>query len=258
MGFDAFDRLGPFRDDNILKSGTPCDVLLSSVWELTDKETELSVDDRFQLRSEQDALRHRRQHWAAIVASAGTRYAEASLQTFEQATADHKRAVNLVTNYMGELDTGHARSLIFIGPPGTGKDHMMMAVLRYAVMRLGMVSAWADGQAWFGAVRDAYASEETETPLVNFACRSAMFGISDPIPANGAITEHQRNVLFRVIDGRYRNYRPTLATLNVATRAELDNRLGDSLADRLCEDAIVVPCNWQSYRRQSPLRVAAG
>lgn len=258
MGFDAFDRLRLFRDADVLKSGVTCDKLLSSVAKLTEQENELSVDDRFRLCSDQDALRHRRKHWAAIVASAGTRYADASLSTFEQSSDNHKRAVNLVTEYLGELEGSHARSLVFIGPPGTGKDHLMMAVLRYAVLRIGMVSAWADGQAWFGAVRDAYASEETERPLVNFACRSAMFGISDPIPANGSITEHQRNVLFRLIDGRYRNFRPTLATLNVATRTELDDRLGDSLADRLCEDAVVVPCNWQSYRKKTTLRVAAG
>jgi DNA replication protein DnaC len=251
MAFDTFDRLIRYRDPEVLQSGIAADVLVESVKRLADQSATLDPDARIQLSRNRKALDERPRHWGAIITSAGTRYQEVNLKSFDAPTEAHRNAIERVRCYLDEIDQSptSARSLLFIGPPGTGKDHLMMAVLRFCVLRFGLVSAWSDGQAFFGAVRDTYASEETETPIVNFAVRSQLFAISDPIPSNGAITEHQRNVLFRLFDGRYRHRRPTLATLNVATRDELNNRLGDSLADRLCENAVIVPCNWPSYRQ---------
>lgn len=53
-----------------------------------------------------------------------------------------------------------------------------------------------------------------------------------------------------VIDSRYRHNRPCWITVNVATRAELEARMGVLLVDRLMENAHCLFYSWPSYRER--------
>ena len=55
--------------------------------------------------------------------------------------------------------------------------------------------------------------------------------------------------LFRILDGRYSRRRPTWVTVNVSSRAELNERLTPQNADRLRDGALAVFCDWQTYRK---------
>ena len=79
--------------------------------------------------------------------------------------------------------------------------------------------------------------------------RADVLTISNPVPPNGSLKEHQRNVLYRLIDERYSHYRPIWLTVNAASPRELDERMGTQLVDRILHDAVAVNCYWPSYRR---------
>lgn len=248
MDFSSFDRLDHLYAEDALKTGESWNDLLTAVRKFDDP-SQIPVGERANYFSAVNALRARQMRWGRIIEEAGKRYEQASLASFECVTDAHGKARDTVSEWIRSCGEGTIRNLVLIGPTGTGKDHLMMAAMREAVLNRGVGGAWCDGQAFFAAVREAYSREETEASLVRFAGRVGLLCMSDPLPTIGPLTPHQMNVMGLVLDSRYRNNRPLIVTVNVATRAELYDRLGDRGADRLCGDAVIVLCNWQSYRQ---------
>jgi hypothetical protein len=51
------------------------------------------------------------------------------------------------------------------------------------------------------------------------------------------------------VDYRYSHRKPIWLTLNVADGAEAELRMGAQTVDRLRDGALVLFCNWPSYRK---------
>lgn len=207
--------------------------------------TELTGSESYEAKS---ALNNRKLNWESIQHQIGKRYKDCKLQNYEQPTDDHQKAVEAVRKYQlamnGDDDFGN---LVIVGPVGTGKDHLMSSVMRYATFHLGLNPAWCDGQTLFAHIRDAYANNDSEADILKKASRADILAISDPLP-NGDLSEHQKNILGMILDSRDRAVLPTLATVNVPSREALYSQLGERTADRLCHGAAFVVCNWRSYR----------
>ena len=89
---------------------------------------------------------------------------------------------------------------------------------------------------------------ETELDVQREMVGAPLLCISDPTPVSGSVTEYQANVLYQIFKCRCRDLRPVWTTINVASRSELGERIGEPNADRLIDGACTVFCNWPSYR----------
>jgi len=157
--------------------------------------------------------------------------------------------VDLVQQYLIALPdlAKKGKSVLFFGPPGTGKDHLLVAMMKAAVMG-GVDLHWDDGAEMFGKFRDNMRGSESETTMLDRYTRPTILAISDPSPPFGGLTSYQASMFFRIVDRRYRDMKPTWITINVADRAEAEERIGASIVDRLGHDALALPCNWPSFR----------
>ena len=201
----------------------------------------------------------RMQAWAAIVRQVGPRYARCTLDGFEvygQAAiqAKQKAILGQIRAFRDDLHLHLERgsSLVLFGPPGTGKDHLMMATLRDAVLGHGCTGQWISCADLFGQVRDQMGSKDTEASLLNALARPQVLAISDPVPPFGDLTNHQATMLFRLIDARYRHRRCTWITVNVADSSEAKQRVGHAVIDRLLHQATGLHCSWPSFRERVP------
>ncbi len=191
---------------------------------------------------------------ASVDAAIGKRYADCTFQGFRQLTPMHESAVAVCRDYVTHFGTyrTEGKSLVLFGPKGTGKDHLMVATIKSILIGYGRNPGdivYRDGLRLFAEFRHAIKSGATdEDAIVEKYIHPHLLALSDPIPPAGSLSEYEQRMLLRIVDGRYRDCLPMAATLNVKDRNELEQRMGPQAADRLCDGAVLVPCNWASYR----------
>lgn len=196
--------------------------------------------------------------WSYVVAKIGKRYAGCTLGNFVATTPAQKQAVQQIGAYVGNwpVTFGEGRGLLLYGPSGTGKDHLAVAALAVAVKDHGATVACIDGQSLFERMRDSIDSETKERDVIRDYTTPHILMISDPLPQSGTVKDFQQSALWRIVDRRYRDMRPTWVTLNVKDEAEAQSRMGVQLVDRLTDGALCIHCNWPSYRK--PAAVVKG
>jgi DNA replication protein DnaC len=187
---------------------------------------------------------------AGIEKDLGPRYAarRTSLESFQV----YHPAQQEVLKKLRSLDLANVvargEGLIFFGPVGTGKDHLAAAMLYLAATRHELRGRWINGQEWFGTMRDRMGEGQSEEGILRDLAQPAILAISDPIPPRRDPSPWNVEMLYRLIDRRYRLLKSTWVTLNVASLDEADNRLTAPVFDRLRESAHFIKCFWPSYR----------
>jgi DNA replication protein DnaC len=186
----------------------------------------------------------------------GRRYAGCRLDTFtlsDDPTDKNRQqsALAILQAFVDDLKDRIAdgSGLFLFGPAGTGKDHLLSAVMIEAATR-GFAVSWVNGQDIFGRMRDMISEDGNESRQLERLTAPAVLAISDPVPPIGDASSFQQSTLLRAIDRRYRDCKPTWVTANVASREEGDSRLGVQLMDRLTDGALTIACGWPSYRLQ--------
>jgi len=221
--------------------------------EPTPEEAAASAASEAALRK-QEALRRRAERVARFLDQVGTRYRGVSFGTYE-VTYDAQRAVvealkQYAANIEEEVRAGNG--VVLFGPPGTGKDHLLVALGVQAAVAGFRVLA-VSGLDLFAEARDRIGDDRPEEALVDRLATPDVLVLSDPVPPSGALTDCQAALLLRIIDRRYRDCRPTWVSLNVANGAEADDRMGAAVVDRLKDGALCLHCDWVSYRKPAAL-----
>jgi DNA replication protein DnaC len=168
-------------------------------------------------------------------------YRLASLDTFEVYHEAQRpvlaRLRALVPDLRQFITAG--RSLIFYGTVGTGKDHLMAAML-YEAVNADCSASWVGGRDTFGG------------GAVDFlGRRRSVLGISDPVLPVGRPADWEMPKLHEVIDDRYRARKATWLTINAPEPDAIKQMLTVPIWDRLRERAELFRCVWPSYRERA-------
>jgi DNA replication protein DnaC len=196
--------------------------------------------------------RHKKE--AAIQQDLGPRYAPDRVrfdkfEVYHPAQRDVLDRLQAVADALPEY-VSRGAGLILYGSVGTGKDHLLAAMLYQAVSRHGFPCRWANGQEIYGLFRDRMSTEQREADLLQKYEEPQVLAISDPIPPVGEPTAWNLSQLYRLLDRRYRHLKPTWVTLNARSIQDADTKLSASVFDRLREDAELFACFWPSFRER--------
>jgi len=174
-----------------------------------------------------------------------------------------KQLSELGHNMAAEVAAG--RNLILAGWVGTGKDHLLTALLKRAV-DLDIRVRWENGVALWRRLRDSWDNRTPEDRIMQpFVSPDVkVFALSDPLPHGTQkvwdakekrhveqplpLSKSETDMLFEIVDQRNRNKLATWINCNVADEDEAARRFGPQIWSRLKDRAIVLWCKWQSYR----------
>lgn len=192
--------------------------------------------------------------WGNILGEIGTRYTDAFLHSWKFTDERQRDVIDQAMKFCVEISANvkAGRNVVIFGQPGTGKDHILVALMRRAVHE-GHSVKWVNGMDLYGDWRDGIGAERSERLSIDTLAAPDVLAISDPLPPTGALTQFQQAMLFRLIDKRYRNAKPVWITVNVANANEAIERLGAAVVDRLREGSMRLWCNWKSYRERESL-----
>lgn len=173
------------------------------------------------------------------------RFQDRTLDSYKAETEGQKRALQIARKMAGG-NPNDGVSLVFCGKPGTGKTHLACGIA-HEWIQAGTPALFATVLAAIRHIKSTYnrESEITEEQAIDVFTRTELL-ILDEIGVQLG-TEHEKMLLFEIINERYQQMRPTILISNL-TRDELTDYLGDRVMDRFRESGAVVAFDWQSYR----------
>lgn len=141
------------------------------------------------------------------------------------------------------------RCLIFSGGVGTGKNHLATAICA-KIGKNGYRSIMATVLEMIGRIRDSWdkdTTEKTAEVVARFAEPDLL--VLDEVGRQSG-SQNEKNLIFQVIDARYREMKPTIVISNY-TEGDIAAYLGEAAYDRLLENGGKrLDFTWGSFRRE--------
>lgn len=212
--------------------------------------------DDFAAKAAEAERRHREARAQKLLGRAAipARFIGRTFDNFEADTEGKRRALSVLRDYSDNFDeyARDGKGLILSGKPGTGKSHLAGAVLQAHIDRDVLYATCLDV---IRMVRETWRkdSDRSERQVLASLIGLDLLVIDEMGVQYG--TEGEQNTMFDVLDGRYREMRPTILLTNQDAEG-LKAYLGERTFDRLRETSRFVPFNWES-RRPAAGRVAA-
>ena|GEM_PF-1197501 len=201
----------------------------------------------------------RRRAYIGLMKQLGVRYRRCDFEgyrVYEREAEGRPSQAAVVEAVAGIANNMHQRlalggGVLLYGRPGTGKDHLLVALAYSAILQWGFTLEWINGADLYQQARQLIGTKEPEEAfLLRYSQKQILF-ISDPIPPKGDVTEYSVGVLQRILDRRYRDCLSTWSTLNVHGGLEAEERLASPLISRLRHNSVCLRCEWEDFRKAS-------
>ena len=198
-----------------------------------------------------EAERERRNKVASLNFRAGipARFQSRTIDGYRVESDGQKRVANMARRFVESWPEQRQKgtSLIFTGGPGTGKTHIACAI-GTALMGSHLASVcFGTATEMLRSIKDTYRrdSERTEQEAINSILAFDLVIIDEIGVQLG--TDHEKMLLFEVLNGRSQGCLPTILLSNL-NAADLEEYLGQRVMDRYRECGAVVAFDWQSHR----------
>ena len=206
------------------------------------------------------------------------RYAHCDLAGFEAKSASQRTALQRVEKHIKQFHPPFP-GLLFSGPVGTGKTHLMVSILRMLTLELGVRARFVEFTHMLSDIKEGFSQKRHEAEVLAPICRVPVLGIDEL--GKGLITDWQLSVLDQVISRRYNAGVTTYFTTNLPfceanvpvrepvsdhsgdlrrdlERARLQDQVGDRIFSRLHEMCTFVGLDGPDHRLASAQSSRAG
>lgn len=183
------------------------------------------------------------------------RFQDRGFDNFSAETDAQKRVAKVCRRYADNFQrvADQGSSLLFCGPPGTGKTHLAAAIAR-TIAEAGYQPLFASVLRAVRTVKETYrrGSELTEQEAINRFLHPDLLILDEVGVQFGSDAESL--ILFEILNGRYENLRPSILISNLDA-AGVGNYLGERVMDRLQEGGgMTLAFDWDSYRRREAVK----
>lgn len=204
-----------------------------------------------QRRDDETLRRWQVLHKLTSNANVPQRFRDASFDGFAPPTAKARRVLAACRRYADDFPQRAAEGagLILIGRPGTGKTMLSTAIIRKLIHQHERSAVYETAPGAVRRVRSTYSRDAagTEDEVLAALIRPSLLILDEA--GVGVATEHALGILQEIVDGRYRDGRPTLLVSNLNQR-DLAAAVGERVMDRLAEGGQTLVFDWSSHRRR--------
>lgn len=175
------------------------------------------------------------------------RFQNASFDTYICQNKDQRQALNICKSYCDKFqktisETGGG--LIFSGKVGTGKTHLALSIGRH-LANIGVYTLYISLSDLVREVRATWKGDGHED-FVFRKYQQCDLLIIDEVGVQAG-SENERNILFEIIDGRYKDMLPTIVISNLE-REKICDMISERSVDRITQGGALVPFTWKSER----------
>jgi DNA replication protein DnaC len=177
----------------------------------------------------------------------GERFNESDFTNFIVRNGSEK-CFKIAKKYVEEFDSWEGESLMFWGEPGNGKSHLATAVANELTTK-GKRVVFISMPDLLEKIKATFNKNSTESEAdIMRGLQMCDLLIIDDIGAE-KVSDWVQEVIFRIVDGRYKKVKPIMATSNLEPK-ELAERIGKRAYDRLIEISQPIKNEATSYRRE--------
>lgn len=175
------------------------------------------------------------------------RFLNTTFKSFNAETDGQREVLGICQAYAETFDHRVSGNLMLIGPCGTGKTHLLAAILMRVARRDRGAIKIATAREIIRRLRATWSRDvaESEDDVINEFGGVPLLAIDELGASFGSDAELVQ--LLDIIDLRYRYSLPTLVASNLSV-PQLHEAIGDRIFDRLRENAQIVVMSWPSHR----------
>jgi DNA replication protein DnaC len=185
---------------------------------------------------------------ASVHDSIPERFVDASFENYKAETFEQKIVLKNFKDYAKEFDSGipHSGAILW-GDPGTGKSHLAVSLLRYAVGH-GRSAYYTTAWALLDRLHRSkmFNAEREEMNVIDRLAQVDLLVIEDI--GKSATTEREAAQYYALLDARWAACKCTVITTNEPPEV-LRSLLTPAGYERLAEGARVIHLDWPSRRR---------
>lgn len=196
------------------------------------------------------------------------KFANCSLESYAPIGLQNKKAKSHAQDFVDDVKEAPKephRGLLFMGGPGQGKTHLVVAILKQLILEEGIDCKFVDFFHLLSDIRHGYSQDQSEMSLIEPYLKARLLVIDEL--AKGRNNEWEQTILDQFISSRYNAAdKVTLFTTNYtdqgAAPAELSGRttsfqkqslqekVGDRIFSRLTEMCDFIKMEGGDYRTQ--------
>ncbi|QCI25831.1 ATP-binding protein [Buchnera aphidicola] len=176
-------------------------------------------------------------------------YMECSFNNYIIEHEGHKKVVHLAKKYAKNFNNNMS-SFVFLGKPGTGKNHLAAAISNYLILRgkkVFMITI-SDLMSTIKSTFNNINKKLTEEKFIKYLSKIDLL-IFDEIGIQ-IESKYEKMIINQIIEHRSASKKPTgmLSNLNGFTITKI---LGENIIDRMkLGNSLWLNFNWTSYRRK--------
>ena len=208
------------------------------------------LEEQLMIAQQRDDFRKKRAWKMYEESGVGKRFLTASFENYERERMP--KAYDIARRFAETFDKNDGEGLLFTGDVGTGKTHLAAAISAEIIRKYAATVEFVSYTEALATMRAAFSESNNNDKILEERMVKADLLVIDDLGKEN-LSAFTKNVLYRVVNGRYKEKLPLIITSNYGIES-LSQRLDYGTFSRIVDGCKVVEMRGIDYRMKDYLR----